>query len=516
MKARITCADSPAGPGSDAFGVFASRARGRRDTVLFESKDGNGENDSRSMIFADNALRIQGRGSTVVLTPLDENGARAAAAMKGPLSKVSRVVDEGGVLTAIFPPPRRATGEGDRRRAVGTDEALRIAGTMWDVEGDGVEPVFLPGVFAYDFVEVAEELPPAREDRHGFDDFVFWLPSKAVIIDRAADVERVVEYEYGAPPESCGSRAPRPVGGSSGAGLATGRERARTDVEDPRVDVEDGEFEKLVGAVKGHVRAGDVFQIVPSRTFRAPCPDALAAYGELRRREPSPYLFFIGGPGFTLFGASPEACLKVKRAKGRLSVSVHPIAGTRRRGLTGDGAVDPELDARAEAGLKLNEKEIAEHLMLVDLARNDVARVSEAGSRRVTRLMEVERYSRVMHLVSVVEGILAPGLDALGAYRATANMGTLVGAPKIEAARLLRRYERDRRGPYGGAVGYLTSEGEMDTAIVIRAALVEDGIASVRAGAGVVHDSEPALEADETRAKAQAVLEAIAAAGGGR
>jgi anthranilate synthase component 1 len=195
---------------------------------------------------------------------------------------------------------------------------------------------------------------------------------------------------------------------------------------------------------------------------------------------------------------------------------VRPIAGTAARGRTREGEVDHDLDARREAALRLDTKEVAEHMMLVDLARNDVARVSRPGTRRVSRLLAVERFTHVMHLVSAVEGELADGLDALHAYAATMNMGTLVGAPKVRAAQLLREYEASRRGVYGGAVGYLTNGGEMDTAIVIRAALVRDGIAHIRAGAGIVHDSTPAGEAQETRRKAEAVLRAIARSQRGR
>jgi anthranilate synthase component 1 len=193
-------------------------------------------------------------------------------------------------------------------------------------------------------------------------------------------------------------------------------------------------------------------------------------------------------------------------------VEIRPIAGTARRGRTPEGAPDLDLDGRLEAELRLSEKEVAEHMMLIDLARNDVARVSKPGTRHVPRLLTVDRYSHVMHLVSYVKGELQDGLDALHAYAASMNMGTLVGAPKLEAARILRQRETTRRGPYGGAVGYVTSEGDMDTAIVIRSALVKDGVAYVRAGAGVVYDSDPAAEAEETRRKAQAVLKALGGA----
>jgi anthranilate synthase component 1 len=198
------------------------------------------------------------------------------------------------------------------------------------------------------------------------------------------------------------------------------------------------------------------------------------------------------------------------------TVEVSPIAGTRPRGRGSDGGLDPELDSRLEAELRLDAKEQAEHLMLVDLARNDVARVSRPGTRRVMELMRIRRYERVMHLVSRVQGELADGLDALHACRAVLPMGTLTGAPKRRAMELLREAECGYRGLYGGAVGYLLGNGTLDTAIIIRAAVVRDGVARVRAGAGVVHDSVPLREAEETRRKAEAVLGAIAAAAGCR
>ncbi len=210
---------------------------------------------------------------------------------------------------------------------------------------------------------------------------------------------------------------------------------------------------------------------------------------------------------FTLLGASPETAI---RAVGNpRQVTIRPIAGTAPRGRAASGAMDPELDARRQAALMTDPKELAEHLMLVDLARNDVARVSRPGTRRVTRLLTVERYQHVMHLVSEVVGELADGLDGLHAYAASLNMGTLVGAPKIRAAELLRQHELTKRGCYGGSVGYLAHDGSLDTAIVIRSAFVKDSIARVRAGAGVVLDSDPMTEAAETRHKAAAVLRAL-------
>jgi anthranilate synthase component 1 len=191
-------------------------------------------------------------------------------------------------------------------------------------------------------------------------------------------------------------------------------------------------------------------------------------------------------------------------------VEVKPIAGTRGRGTTADE------DDRLEAEMRLDHKEAAEHMMLVDLARNDVARVSVSGTRRVAKLMTVERYARVMHLVSSVTGVLRTGLDSLHALQACLNVGTLTGAPKHRATQLLRETEVTKRGPYGGAIGWITGEGLMDTGVVIRSAVVKDGTAFVRAGAGIVYDSDPQAEADETRRKASALLSVLAEAGGQR
>jgi anthranilate synthase component 1 len=255
--------------------------------------------------------------------------------------------------------------------------------------------------------------------------------------------------------------------------------------------------------MKENVAAGDIFQAVPSRAFRTPCADPRAAFARLGAADPSRYLFFVDTPEFTLFGASPETAVAVRRAGDERIVVVTPIAGTRPRG----GTIDE--DDRMEADLRLDGKEIAEHMMLVDLARNDVARVAEPGTRRVARLLSVERFARVMHLVSRVEGRLEEDRDAIDALIACVTCGTLSGAPKLRALELIREAESSARGPYGGAVGWIAGDGSMDTSIVIRSAMVVDGIAEVRAGAGVVHDSDPASEAAETRQKAGAILAAI-------
>jgi anthranilate synthase component 1 len=270
-----------------------------------------------------------------------------------------------------------------------------------------------------------------------------------------------------------------------------------------------------VGAVeraKDAIAAGEAIQVVLARRESIPLPagpdgvpvDGLAIYRALRRVNPSPYLFFVRMPGFEVVGASPELLLQVEGDR----LTTHPIAGTRPRG------ADEREDELLADQLRRDPKERAEHVMLVDLGRNDLGRVSRAGTVAVTKYMEVERYSHVLHLVSHVEGRLRPDLDALDALRAVFPAGTLSGAPKVRAMQLIAAAEGERRGLYGGAVGYLGYDGNLDTAITIRSAVLRDGLAHVHAGAGIVKDSVPEREFEETEHKAAALRRAISLASG--
>jgi anthranilate synthase component 1 len=264
----------------------------------------------------------------------------------------------------------------------------------------------------------------------------------------------------------------------------------------------------MVNAAKQHIIDGDIFQVVLSRTITEPCPDEpLDVYKRLRQLNPSPYMFYLNTPNTILMGSSPELNLRVSGIDVR-NVEIRPIAGTKPRGRVG-GEIDADTDFRYEAELKLDRKELAEHIMLVDLARNDIARVAQPGSRVVTELLTAEKYESVQHLVSNVKGRLANGLDALSAYLATMNMGTLTGAPKIEAMKLIRLLEKTKRGYYGGAVMYLTVDGQFDSCITIRSLQVRDRTAYIRVGAGIVHDSVPKTEFEETEHKAGSCLRAI-------
>jgi anthranilate synthase component 1 len=258
-----------------------------------------------------------------------------------------------------------------------------------------------------------------------------------------------------------------------------------------------------VERIREHIRAGDIFQAVLSRRVDVPAPDPFLAYRYLRALNPAPYLFFLRLGALSLVGSSPEVLVRVEDGQ----LTVRPIAGTRRRGAT------VEEDQLLEAELLADPKERAEHMMLVDLGRNDVGRVSRYGSVEVRSLMAVERYSHVMHLVSEVRGTLQNDADALQALAACFPAGTVSGAPKIRAMQIIDELEPVRRGPYAGAVGYVGWGGRtLDTAIAIRTAVIQDGMAWVQAGAGIVADSVPEAELRETEAKARAVLAALALA----
>jgi anthranilate synthase component 1 len=259
-------------------------------------------------------------------------------------------------------------------------------------------------------------------------------------------------------------------------------------------------YAAAVERAKDYIRAGDIYQVVPSQRWSADCPvDAFSIYRGLRAINPSPYMYFLDFEDFEIAGASPETLVTVT---GR-TVLQRPIAGTRPRADT------VERDLEEARGLLADPKERAEHVMLVDLGRNDVGRVCEYGSVKVDELMAVETYSHVMHIVSQVSGTLRPGLTPMDALRAALPVGTLSGAPKIRAMQIIDELEPAGRGPYGGGVGYLSYTGDLDTCIYIRSALVKDGRVHIQAGGGIVADSDAAYEVRETEAKAGAVMDAI-------
>ena len=486
----------------DLLSLYARLSEyGRPDTVLFETTQG------RNILIDRAAVRIECRAGEVIIDALSPGGQPVLQLLQDRLSKhlFSRT-DQKLILTF-----QRSAETDSERRLLGASpfDVLRaiVAGFHSETPQEPMT-ICLAGVVAFDHVDLFEHLPANPQDPTAFPDFIFWLAESAVISEPRL-TPRLVCTAFGTADDehlrrSFNSAVERLKDLSFRASdVPPFHPRPGAPVE-ISVDLDDAEFALAVTKLKEHILAGDVYQVVGSRTFSASCPDPLSSFARVRTLDRSPYMFFASMEDCTLFGASPETSVRVRHEAGKPIIEVKPIAGTRPRGTDGD------QDDRMEADLRLDTKESAEHMMLVDLARNDVARVSEAGTRHVAQLMTLEKYARVMHLVSSVKGVLDARYDALHALQACLNPGTLSGAPKLKATELLRTYERTRRGPYGGTIGWLNGEGDMDTAIVIRSALVKDKIAYVRAGAGIVHDSDPLAEADETRRKASAVLSAIA------
>ncbi len=370
------------------------------------------------------------------------------------------------------------------------------------------------GYLGYDVVREIEHLGPPPPDDLGLPDAVVSVIGSLVAFDhfqsRAVLVESVVR-----PEGDLGKAYERALGRLAGLRADLDRCRPEPLVEPPlasdrlppeavRRVVSSSSYQAAVEIAKEHIRAGDAFQIVLSQRFDLELgADPFDVYRVLRQVNPSPYMFFLRQGGVSVVGASPEPLVRLSDGR----VVSRPIAGTRRRGAT------DEEDRRLAAELVEHPKEVAEHVMLVDLARNDVGRLVRFGTETVDELMSLERYSHVMHLTSQVSGELAPGKGPIDVLRATLPAGTVSGAPKVRAMQIIDELEPTKRGPYAGVVGYLDFSGNLDTAIAIRTLVVgPDGRASVQAGAGIVADSDPAAEDAECRAKADAILAAVAGA----
>ena len=361
-------------------------------------------------------------------------------------------------------------------------------------------PRFSGGAVGYVGYEAArhfERLPVAPRDPHGLPDAVFGIYDTVVAFDHLRHTMLLIAHAADGDRRSAELRLDELDASIDAPLVLPPPEPVERTM---RANMTPAGYEALVRRARELIAEGDCIQIVLAQRFDIrPAPEPLALYRALRHVNPSPYMFLLETPGATLVGASPEPFVRVEGG----TLVMHPIAGTRPRG------VDAAADAGNEAELCASEKERAEHVMLVDLGRNDVGRVSKPGTVRVPELMRVDRFSHVMHLTSVVEGTLRDDVDALDAFRACFPAGTVSGAPKIRAMERIAELETDRRGTYAGAVGYLGFDGSLDTCIAIRTALIADGVCRIQAGAGIVADSDPRAEEAETRAKAGALLRAI-------
>ena len=394
--------------------------------------------------------------------------------------------------------------EGERPKKGDVLAALRAA-----LAGLGVAPApELPkfyggavGYLGYGYVHHLEPIPRSAPDPISTPDAFWMIPERLVILDH---VTRTVTVVVLSPATIAGYERARALIAETLAALGEApppdAEAAPPMASAPRSNLTEAEFGRAVLAAKEAIAAGEIFQVVLSRRLSLPYGgSALALYRALRAENPSPYLFLLDCGPFQVIGSSPETMV---RLEGR-TAEVKPLAGTRPRGK------DEETDRLLEAELRADEKELAEHVMLVDLGRNDLGRVCRYGTVRVPDLITVERFSRVMHIVSRVTGELAAGQDAFGLLAATFPAGTLTGAPKVRAMQIIAELEPHERGIYGGAIGYFGFNGNMDTCIAIRTVVLKDGVAHVQAGAGIVADSDPGREFAETGHKAAAVLAAI-------
>ena len=365
----------------------------------------------------------------------------------------------------------------------------------------------LVGYIAYDMVRLMERLPDQPPDALGLPDGLFVRPTVMAIFDSVDDMITVVTPVRPVP--GIDARSAYGMAGERLADAVADLDRSLPVMREtgsdpglhpePRSNVSRARYHDMVRIAKDYIGAGDVFQVVPSQRFAVPFElPPFALYRSLRRLNPSPFLFYLDFGGFAVVGSSPEILVRLRAGK----VTIRPIAGTRPRGATRaeDAALAEEL---------LNDpKERAEHLMLLDLGRNDVGRVAQIGTVKVTEHMEVEYYSHVMHLVSNVEGDIAPGHDAIDALVAGFPAGTVTGAPKVRAMEIIDELEPEKRGIYAGCVGYFAANGSMDTCIALRTAVVKDGVMYVQAGGGVVADSDPDFEYRESCDKARALVRA--------
>jgi anthranilate synthase component 1 len=363
------------------------------------------------------------------------------------------------------------------------------------------------GYLGYDLVRFFERLPERAVDDLDVPDQYFMLVDTLLLFDNTAQKIKVVGHARldgttdlrAAYDATCAkidaliARLKRPVEAPTRLREAAGPPAVSANVTQPQ-------YEDMVRRAKEYIVAGDIIQVVLAQRFQCTLrAHPFNIYRALRTVNPSPYMFYLRLGGHTLIGSSPEVMV---RLEGR-EITVRPIAGTRPRG------TEERRDAELERELTSDPKEIAEHIMLVDLGRNDVGRVAKIGTVAVTERMIVERYSHVMHLVSNVRGELADGADCFDAFRATFPAGTLTGAPKIRAMEIIEELEPVRRGVYGGAVGYFSFSGNMDTCITIRTILVKDGVIYIQAGAGIVADSDPEREHLECVNKARAMVQAV-------
>ncbi|WP_187306097.1 anthranilate synthase component 1 [Buchnera aphidicola] len=487
--------------------VFYEICGNKKSTLLLESAEINKRNQVKSMMIIDSAIRITSYKKTVIFESITQNGKNILDRIYMVIPKEIKIYYYKNKLKLIFPKYNFNLDEDIKLRSLSVLDCFRFIFKLLILDQNDLDSIFFGGMFSYDLVNTFEILPKTKNFQQ-CPNFCFYLSEVLLTINHlnktsiiqgsifSKDISEKIRIQkrlFNIQKQLNKKLTNIPIKKIYGSNIT--------------VNFNDIQYQKIVKTMKEYIKKGEIFQVVPSRKFFLSCPYPLSAYDTLKLNNPSPYMFFMQDIKFTLFGASPESSLKYN-PKNR-KIEIYPIAGTRPRGFDNLGNLNLDFDSRIELEMRTNHKELSEHVMLVDLARNDLAKICIPGTRFVSQLTKVDKYSHVMHLVSKVIGTLKHDLDVLHAYLACMNMGTLTGAPKIRAMELISQIEKVTRGSYGGAIGYFTASGLLDTCIIIRSAYIENNIATVQAGAGIVLDSIPIEEANESRNKAQVVLDSI-------
>ena len=453
--------------------AYLRLASGSRNTFLLESVEGG---------------EIRGRFSIIGLAP------DLVWRCRGNVAEINRSAAHAGEFIADDKAPIESL------RALMAESAMPDTGSLPPMAAG------LFGYFGYDMIRHIEDIPDANPTVIDTPDSMLVRPSLIAIFDRLKDTITLVvqirpaEWDDAAAAWNVAqSRISNALKALDAPMPATEAGGPQAVLPTPQSNISQEDFLSMVDSAKDHIRAGDIFQVVLSQRFSIPFHlPAINLYRSLRRLNPSPFLFFFDFDDLAIVGSSPEILVRLRDDV----VTIRPIAGTRKRGAT------PEEDDANARDLMDDVKERAEHLMLLDLGRNDVGRVSKPGTVRVKSNYEVEYYSHVMHIASQVEGEIRPEFDAVDAMIAGFPAGTVSGAPKIRAMQIIDDLEPDRRGVYSGAIGYISAAGDLDTCIALRTALVKDGQLHIQAGAGIVYDSDPQAEFEETQNKAMALIRA--------
>ncbi len=490
------------------------------NSIFLESAANIAKYGVMSVGSADPCLKISGKKTEFTITALNNLGEKILDHIKDDFKFCEKIVVTKTKISGKLVPERKNVHEMDRLKLKTHIDILRILAFKF-------QPIFKPfvcygglfGAFSYDFIDQFEDLPEYKKDILNEKNYEFYFVDNLFFVNHKLNKTYFVanaiklDDDYESLFQGCINKIKNyeKVLNSEQKFPYVKKESVKHTLDS---DVSKKDFLKNTEKIKEHINQGDIFQCVYSRTiisnYNSECFDI---YRSLKRLNPSPYMFYLNFGNSVLLGASPEMHLRVQGDVDKKTVEIRPIAGTKPRGIV-KGRIDKDYDSRYEIEIKTDQKEVSEHTMLVDLARNDIAKISNPGSRIVDETYVVEKYSHVQHLVSNVKGILKKDLDCLHAYLTTMNMGTLTGSPKLNAMKFLRKYEKTKRGYYGGAVGYITPSKDMDTCIVIRSMTLKNNKAYIRAGAGIVYDSIPEYEYEETSKKAMACIKAVKSTGG--